>query len=402
MSAEPVRVLKSKKIHGTREVKINFMSEYPPLSDTQKAIITKFYISKNKKISLDKVSRSSIWDKFIETRDIAQFENLKAFAPALYYEIKKALTQDRNIQSAVFSECVYSQALADHFGLIDFNYFPSNEKIELAQDKSKQGNIQDLTVRYSYSHSRTGDILYQAGGAGGVDCALRVQDFPAIAMIELKEPYARASDPNLPKYEKNGLLISSEKFEKENPQFHAMLAEQISGATNIFDHLGSNINNFSSESIEKALTENYQGDKFADVICTEDSIGNLVMIPANHVSMWARMEGEIRPSGRNSCKAWSSVRLLEVLERMGAKHKDQRVEIDLNALRPTKARGGNQISRFRIDPIFFIRAKDVAIVGGMASFELKSVMQNIPSITAKMNFENLDIEEVRHFYLRAK
>lgn len=378
------------------------MTDFPPLSGTQKAIIQRFYSNNYQKISLDKEARKSIWDEFIETRDISKFVNLKNQIPALYYEIEKALTQNRNIQSAVFSECVYSQALADSFGLIDFNYFPNNNKIKISDNQLEKRNSLDLTVRYSYSHSENSNVLFQAGGAGGVDCALRVQEFPEIAMIEFKEPYARASDPNLPKYQKNGLLISSESFENENPQFKAMLAEQIDKKTNIFDHLGSNINNFSAESIEKALTENYQGEKHADVICTEDSLGNLVMIPANHVTLWARMEGEIRPSGRNSCKAWSSSRLLETLEKLGAVQKGSSFEIETKKLKPTKARGGNQVSRYRIDPIFFIRAKDVTFVGEKTAFDIKSVKQNIPSITAKMNFENLDIEEVRNFYMEKK
>ena len=378
------------------------MSDLTPLSETQKLLMGEFYSKGNQKIALDKVARRLIWDKFIENRQLADFLYLKEAIPSLYHEIEKAITQKRNIQSAVFSECVYSQALANHFGLIDFFYFPENKKISL-KDKTKQiQNLQELTVRYSYSHTKSGAVLFQAGGAGGVDCAFQNEKFPEVAMIELKEPYARASDPNLPKYEKNGLIISTEKFEKANPQFNSMLEEQITKGTNIFNHLGSNINNFSPTSIEKALKENYQGEKFAHVICTEDSHGNLVMLPSNHVTHWARMEGEIRPSGRNSCKAWSTARLIEVLGNIGAKEQGGKVEVDMTSLKPTKARGGSQISRYRIDPIFFVRAKDLTTEGVRATFDLKSVKQNIPSITAKMNFEDLEIEEVRDFYMRAR
>jgi hypothetical protein len=48
---------------------------------------------------------------------------------------------------------------------------------------------------------------------------------------------------------------------------------------------------------EKAVSENYIGSKKADVICTEDKFGNLVMLPSNEVGQWAELEGEIRPSG---------------------------------------------------------------------------------------------------------
>lgn len=376
------------------------MDELAPLTATQRLIIENFYTRNFQKIGLDKTARKKIWDQFKTNRNISDFGYLKDDIPSLYHEIEKAITQGRNLQSAVFSECVYSQSLANHFGLIDFFYFPDNKKVTLEKTERKPKNSNELTVRYSYSHNTSGAILYQAGGAAGVDCAFQNNTFPEVAMIELKEPYARASDPNLPKYEKNGLLISTEKFEKANPQFKSMLDEQVSKGANIFKHLGSNINDFSQESIEKALTENYQGEKFAHVICTEDSYGNLVMIPSNHVAHWARMEGEIRPSGRNSCKAWSTSQLMEVLRQIGATEASGKVEIEMSCLKPTPQRGGTEISRYRIDPIFFIRTKDIRVSGDTASFDLKSVKQNIPSITAKMNFEKLDIEKVRDFYMR--
>ena len=378
------------------------MAELEPLSEMQRVVLREFYESDNQKIALDKAARSKVWDSFILNRSISEFSYLQEEIPSLYHEIEKAIQQGRNIQSAVFSECVYSQAIADHFGLIDFHFFPENKRIAISTHEETEGESRELTVRYSYSHGNKQKVLFQAGGAAGVDCAFRNERFPEIAMIELKEPYARASDPNLPKYEENGLLVSTEGFEQENPQFTAMLREQIESGTNIFEHLGSNINNFSSESIEKALTENYQGEKYAHVICTEDKYGNLVMLPSNHVTHWARMEGEIRPSGRNSCRAWSTSRLVEVLNLMSATHQGGKVEVDMTSLRPTKARGGSQISRYRIDPIFFVRSKDLTIEGNRAIFDLKSVKQNIPSITAKMNFEDLEIEEVRDFYMRAR
>lgn len=376
------------------------MAELEPLSEMQRIVLREFYESDNQRIELDKAARSRVWDNFILNRNISDFSYLQKKIPSLYHEIEKAIQQGRNIQSAVFSECVYSQAIADHFELVDFHFFPENKRVTVSTLEEIEGESRELTVRYSYTHSNKQKVLFQAGGAAGVDCAFRNERFPEIAMIELKEPYARASDPNLPKYKENGLLISTESFEQENPQFTAMLREQIGAGTNIFEHLGSNINNFSNESIEKALTENYQGKKFAHVICTEDKNGNLVMLPSNHVAHWARMEGEIRPSGRNSCKAWSTSRLNEVLNLMGASQQESKIEIDMNSLRPTKARGGRQISRYRIDPIFFVRARDLTSVGDRATFDLKSVKQNIPSITAKMNFEHLEIEEVRDFYMR--
>lgn len=375
------------------------MNDLADLSETQLRILSSFYKKDNVKVSLNKNERSHIWDKFLVSRNLSDFEYLKEMVPALFFEIAKAISSNRNIQSAVFSECVYTKAIADQFGLIDFHYF-EKPKHEIVSSKTREGvPVVELNVRYAYSHNATSSTLYQAGGASGVDCALKIPAIDEIAMIELKESYARASDPNLPKYGNDGRLVTSMKFEASNPQFREMLQEQITKELNIFDHLGSNINDFSAASIEKALTDNYQGSKFAHVICTEDINGYLVMLPSNHVTKWAKMEGEIRPSGRNSCKAWSILRLTEVLLKKGAEINGDRVVIPSRLLKPTIARGGNRISRYRIDPIFFVRERDIKIESGKCKFYLASVKQNIPSITAKMNFELLDIESVRKFYM---
>lgn len=375
------------------------MDENLELTQTQKQLLKQFYESGTSKILLNKNQRKEVWDNFIQNPQLEEFEEFKETIPALYTEIEKAIDQERNLQSAVFSECVYSQTLAETFGYVEFNYFHTNKKLTFTG--SSFSHLNDLSVRYSYnSKDVQTDAIYQAGGNNGVDCAITSQIIDGPAFVEFKEPYARASDPNLPKYKDDGLIRSDVKFEKENPQFKWMLEEQINASTNIFDHLGSNINNFSPRSIEIALTENYQGQKFAHVVCTEDSEGNLVMIPSSHVALWAKMEGEIRPSGRNSCKAWSRSRLVGVLESLGAKIDKEKVSIPTNRLRPTIARGGNYVSRYRIDPIFFLREEDVTQKDELAIFQLTKVKQNIPSITAKMNFEKIEFEVVKDFYLK--
>ena len=46
------------------------------------------------------------------------------------------------------------------------------------------------------------------------------------------------------------------------------------------------------------------------------------MIPTEHISKWAKLEGEIRPSGRNSYKVWSPNKLIESLKEKDAEVKD--------------------------------------------------------------------------------
>jgi hypothetical protein len=359
-----------------------------------------FYGTPDVSISVNRIERRKIWDNFIENRDLGQIAHLETLVPALYSEMEKALSQERNIQSAVFSECVYAQGLADKFHLPLFKNYPDNFRVLIDGQKDALHGFRDLAARYSYSNKNDSKILYQAGGAGGVDCALNSKDASQPIMIEMKEPYAKTSEPDLPKYGEDGFIVSTDVFENNYPQFKSMLDEQIEKKLNVFEKMGNNIADFSPASIEKAVTQNYSGKKFAHVICTEDENGKLVLLPSNHVSSWAKLEGEIRPSGRNPYDVWTPKRLLSMLIEMGAMVEGDLVRISLSHLKTANARGSKKISRYKINPLFFVRESSIEIRGNEAYFSIKAVEQLNPTITAKMNFKGLDVTQVRKFYER--
>ncbi len=374
------------------------MTSLEPLTDLQKIVMRDFYRTPDITIIVNKVERGRIWDDFVNNRDISEIAHLENQVPALYSEMEKALNQERNIQPAVFSECAYAQGLADKFHLTVFKNYPDNFRIVVNGETDALHGLKGLAVRYSYSSQRDGKTLYQAGGAGGVDCALQTKDAIQPIMIEMKEPYARTSEPDLPKYGEDGFIVSTKSFETKYPQFSSMLEEQVEKKLNVFEKMGSNISDFTPASIEKAVTENYAGKKFAHVICTEDEYGKLVMLPSNHVSRWAELEGEIRPSGRNSYSVWTPGRLMGMLGEMGASVDGSVVRIPLSRLKTANARGGKKVSRYKINPLFFVRESSIEIKGSDAFFTMSAVRQLNPSITAKMNFKGLNVNEVRKFY----
>ena len=94
-------------------------------------------------------------------------------------------------------------------------------------------------------------MLIQAGGCGGVDSALITVFDLKIFTIEFKEPGAKTSEPDLPKYGEDGILKITEEFLAQYPQFSAMLYEQA--GLNFFEVMGSNVNDFSPESINQAI-----------------------------------------------------------------------------------------------------------------------------------------------------
>jgi len=373
-------------------------SEEVVLTEEQKYALRLFYKEADTKIIIAKPERDSIWKNFVLNRSMDIIQSIEDVVPAFYAEVKKAIKAKKNLQPAVFSECVYSQALAEKFDLSNFSNHLTGTKFQIDHFFPDSTKLDEFSIRYSYSHSSNNRKLIQAGGGGSVDCALICEDDEEIVRIELKEPYARTSEPDLPKYGENGLLVTSEKFTRKYPQFTRMLNEHLSSGFNVFEHLGNNVGTFKEENIESAVRENYTGDKYADVICTEDSSGYLVMLPANHVSSWARLEGEIRPTGRNHYKVWTPMKLQNTLDGIGAIEDDGLTEVDVSKLKTSKARGSSNISRYKINSLFFVRAADIVINGDKARFKKNLVRQLRPSITAKMDFKGLEVSDVRKYY----
>ena len=368
-----------------------------PLTKDQLEIMRDFYAVSPTKVIFDKCERDLLWKKAIARTLDLDFEGLQNKCPALGHQIRKSYESGNNIQSAVFSECVYAQTFANMMNLFKFvncyeedNFIPEKVVSLLSS--------YHLVPRYVYSTPDKRRMLIQAGGCDGIDSALITVIDLAIYTIEFKEPGAKTSEPDLPKYKEDGLLMVTQTWLEKNPQFELMLAEQK--GLNFFEVMGHNINNFSHESIDVAVSSNYSNKKkFAAVICTEDVNGNLVMLPTNQVSLWADIEGEIRPAGRNHYSVWTPEALKKFLGNKGAIIKDNVIKIEKRFLDERRERGGNnKISGYKINSLFFVRIADCMEDNGVLSFDISSVRQLNPTIAAKMFFKKLKHNEVKKFY----
>lgn len=372
------------------------MNEKTPLTKLQKEIMSEFYSIKPTKVIFNKNERNSLWKKSSSRELDIDFNMLDIKCPALSHQIKKSYESGNNIQPAVFSECVYAQTFANMLNLNQFvncidneNYIPNNIK--------KLLHSYNLFPRYAYSTSDKKRMLIQAGGCNGIDSALITVIDLNIYTIEFKEPGAKTSEPDLPKYGEDGKLVVTLEFLNNYPQFEEMLKEQ--DGLNFFKVMGSNINNFSKESINIAVSNNYT-KKYADVICTEDIEGYLVMIPANQVSEWADIEGEIRPAGRNHYKVWTPKALEDFLRNMNAEFLDfNMISVELSHLSTRIERGGNgRISGYKINPLFFIYIEDCEVVEDKIIFNLDKVRQLNPTIAGKIFFRTLKYLDVKVYY----
>lgn len=366
-----------------------------PLTRLQKDIMGEFYQISPTKVIFNKTERGKLWRNATQRNMCIDFDDLKEKCPALEHQIRKSYETGRNIQSAVFSECVYAQTFANMFKLNLFVNCSENQTFipESVRHLLKSYN---LFPRYVYSTEDKKRMLIQAGGCNGIDSALITIMDLVIYTIEFKEPGAKTSEPDLPKYKEDGNLLITDDFIDRYPQFNEMLKEQQ--GLNFFNVMGSNINNFSKESINIAVSNNYT-KKYADVVCTEDKDGYLVMLPINQVSLWAKIEGEIRPAGRNHYNVWTPNALRKFILEKGGSVQGDTVRINKNALLARKERGGaGKISGYKINPLFFIYTKFCQYKQNDIEFDINNVQQLNPTIAGKMFFSKLSYFNVKAYY----
>jgi len=371
------------------------MTNNIPLTRLQKEIMGEFYFYEPTKVLFNKKQRDDLWKKATKRSSDFDLKTLACVCPALSHQIQKSYESGKNIQSAVFSECVYAQTIANIFHLdlfincsIDKNFIPKavNELLKSYY----------LVPRYVYSTMDKSRMLIQAGGCDGIDSALITVTDLVIYTIEFKEPGAKTSEPDLPKYGEDGLLKITDAWLIKNGQFNSMLKEHI--GLNFFNTMGHNINHFSKESILFAVSNNYV-NKLLNVICTEDKNGYLVMMPANQIQLWADIEGEIRPSGRNHYNVWTPIALKQFLIDMGAKFSGDIVTVEKNKLAVRRERGGGgKISGYKITPLFFVYAQNCVEIGNQISFNIKNTQQLNPTIAGKVFFKRLEYEAVKEYY----
>jgi len=374
------------------------MSSKIPLTKPQKEIMEEFYKKFPTKVIFNKKTRDYLWSLTKNRKNIPEEYDLNK-CPALKKEIEKSYNCGNNIQSAVFSECVYAQTLANMFEL---ELFDDCRESTVHIPKKVLNLLESylLTPRYSYSSKDYRRMLIQAGGHNGVDSALITVVDLNIYTIEFKESAAKTSEVDLPKYGEDGKLIINNKFKQKYPQFVKMLEEALDKNKNIFNEMGHNINDFTYESIYQAISNNYSlPNKYAHVCCTEDKKGYLTMMPTNQIQLWGDIEGEIRPAGRNSYSVWTPNRLKKIIQSLDGKINNNVVTIPIKNLKTSKARGGNNnISRYKISPIFFVRKKNVKISGNVLECQFNDIKQLNPTITAKVFFKNLDYFDVKKYY----
>lgn len=319
----------------------------------------------------------------------------------MHMQIIKSKEDGRNLQSAVFSECAYATTLANIYGLSQCEDY-SDSHFEIEQVVLNDLKKHCFVPRYIYFNDGCNDFILQAGGCGSVD--LMFFHNGEMIFIECKEPYARTSEPNLPKYLDDGKISITSEFAVKYPQFEKMLSEQ--NCLNFFETGNSNVNNFSNDSIVHAVSNNYADPnkiaKNADYILTESKNGMLVLIKPSDFPVFAKIEGEIRPAGKNHCSPWCTMKLMNDLNAKGASISFDKSTalIEKSKLEIIGKRGSSNVaSRYKISRFFFVYLSDCKDAGnGYISIDISKIQQLIPTICAKTDIRKLDYSTVKNYY----
>lgn len=383
------------------------------LSQSQADFMKAFYSGEQVTVPFAKAERRLIDLNFKKTRQVDSSLDLDDKCPAFKAEMEKVLLSNKNIQGAVFSECVYVQALAQKLNLGLFVNL-AKERINPAKERfgidpftfgiaiSSVLKEHNLSPRYLFTNSGRSKVLIQAGGNNGVDCAYIDLVNGQYFTIELKEAYSKTPEPDLPKYSENGKMIVTEEFLDKYPQFASMLEDTFARDLNYFVHAGKNFNKFTQSSVESAANESYTGSKSADVVCTEDKDGILVMLPAHHIGNWADLEGEIRPAGRNRYALWTPKWFISYVTDLGGSVNGNQVSLPLGKVNSINQRGGMKASGYKIGSLFYVKGISCALSGNIIQFSLDNVMQLNPTIAVKMNFKKINYKQVKDFYFGDK
>lgn len=367
------------------------------LSKEQQELLNLFYSMKATKVLYKKSVRKKFWSLVTTNSNLNScLSQIKAKVPAMAHQIEKHIDSSKAIQSAVFSECVYAQTLANMLGLNYIENVPEIVKSKI-NELLKRKNL-NLHSRYIYYNEDFSKVLIQAGGCNGIDAVLIISG--SVYTIEMKEPAAKTSEPDLPSYGEDGVLSVTEEFKDKNSQFIPMLEEQK--GLNFFDVMGSNINNFSEESLIAAVNNNYTKEKsckYADVILTEDKNADLVMLPSQDISKWADIVGEIRPAGRNHYKVWTPVALKRFIKANNGEIIADVVTIPVEKLSTSRQRGNkNKDSRYKINSLFFVYIDNCTISNNIATFKFSDIQQLKPTIAAKIYFKKITYSQLKEAY----
>ena len=316
-----------------------------------------------------------------------EFRKELNLSPAALCELKKQFEKNMALQPSVLTECFIAQTLANSWQLDKFEdldadgSLPSKISNILFGIKNKRDGA---SFRYIYFNDKVDCVLVQCGDSSTID-AVFIKEKIGIR-IEFKEELAKMNEVDIPSYDDNGKLLVGNDFTAKYP-YYAPFVEVFNRKTNVFDMMGHNFKlvDYLDEKNSRRIVESVVDAKFIDVYILLK--GN-TLIPVLGKDLHSRVGfsgSEIRTAGKNPKKLWSIAFAKNEIARLGGKIVSGTVFLPLNEKMYVTGRGMDVVTRYKINPLIFVRIEHTKLENGIISFAFEKIEQLKPTVSLHLS-----------------
>ncbi|MBD5438993.1 MAG: hypothetical protein HDR37_10625 [Treponema sp.] len=316
-----------------------------------------------------------------------EFRKELNLSPAAFCELKKQFEKKMALQPSVLTECFIAQTLANSWRLDKFEdldakgFLPSKISNTLFGIKNKRDGA---SFRYIYFNDKADCVLVQCGDSSTID-AVFIKEKIGIR-IEFKEELAKINEVDIPSYDDGGKLLVGNDFKSKYP-YYAPFVEIFNNKTNIFKMMGHNFKlaDYLDEENSKRIIENIVDAKFIDAYILLKGNSLIPVLGKNLHSCVGFSGSEIRTAGKNSKKLWSIDFAKNEIARLGGKIVDGKVFLPLSEKMYVTGRGMDIVTRYKINPLIFVRIEHTEVANGIISFDFEKIEQLKPTISLHLS-----------------
>lgn len=286
--------------------------------------------------------------------------------PAMYKSFIDCYHSGKNLQSGYLTEINICATIA--------------KKMNLFYDK----DINEINLRHQYSNTDKSVILKQFGGCNMSDIQLISRG--QITTIEVKEPKSLVGDYDL-KITEEGKLFPAIKKGRIFPEEAQQILDSFNAEDSIFNHLGHNVSlDETKVEILMGIAHKYLKEKNIDFIASYAKKTNeLIYFPVSDFKKYVNFKGsEIRTTGKNAIKIYTPVAFERALKDSGCIINGKTVAIPKTVIL-SKARGSEEISRIKINPLFYFKIEDTTEDENFYYVNLSKAKQNKQGLGIHLN-----------------
>ncbi len=340
---------------------------------------------------------------------LGELKDILNLSKAAVLEFKKQFENKKGLQPAVITECYIAQTIANMLNLgnfVDIDEKEDNMPSSLAMTLLRsRGDSDKALPRYIYHNDKNDVILVQYGDSSSVD-AIFVKS-KTKARIEFKEQKSKLTEPDIHGlYSEDGKLIIDDHFKERYSEYIPMI-DIFNDKTSVFDSIGHNFNlsEFISNDILQTMVEKVFTTKNINLYILQQGNKIYPVLSGDLLKNIDTSGSEIRTAGRNSKKFFTRVYAYNTISNLGGIISADEFKVPCCKIGNTEngkkfgtvGRNTNKITRYKINNLLFVRAKDAKIKDDFLVFPVDKLMQLIPTISVHLNVK-IDEEVLKSAY----